>query len=75
MDCNEEVLLYKNTKVKDMLKNYDNIINIKIMHRNLSLKELDQVIHNLINEFTINIKKKKKLHPAKILKIRLFLRG
>ena len=49
LDCNEEVLLHKSTKVKDMLKNYDNIIDIKIMYSSLSIKELDRVIHNLIN--------------------------
>ena len=68
LDCNEEVLLYKNTKVQDMLKNYGNIIDIKIMYSNLSVKELDQVIHNLINWAENKYEEEKEASSSKDLK-------
>ena len=68
LDCNEEVLLYKNTKVKDMMKNDDNIIDIKIMYGNLSIKELDQVIHNLINWADNKYEEEKEASSSKDLK-------
>ena len=75
MDCNEDILLYKNTNVNDMLKNYDNIIDIKIMYSNLSIKELDQVTHNLINWADNKYEEEKEASSSKDLKIRLFLRS
>ena len=48
-DHSKELKFYKTMKVKSMLKNFNNIVDMKIMYNSLWFKELNQVILKLLH--------------------------
>ena len=49
VNYSEELKLQKKIKIKDMMKDYNNITDIKTMYSNFSTSELDQTIFNMLH--------------------------
>ena len=49
VNYSEELKLQKKIKIKDMMKDYNNITDIKTMYSDFSTSELDQTIFNMLH--------------------------